>query len=89
MLTPSATGVTGKGKAKVTKALPSSGKYSLSVARPKKKTFYQAFFGGYELSGGCQGPSPTGLPIPCLHEEIAPITSATQVAVSPLKKHKH
>jgi hypothetical protein len=87
VLNPSATGVTGKGKAKATKALPSSGKYSLSVKRPKKKTFYQAFFGGYELSGGCQGPSPTGLPIPCLHEEIAPITSATQIAVSPLKKH--
>ena len=90
LLTPSAAGVTGKGKVKTTKALPSSGKYTMSVTRPKKKTFYQAFFGGYELSGGCQGPSPTGLPIPCLHEEIAPITSATQVAVSPLKKkHKH
>ena len=73
---------------KVTKALPTSGLYSMSVTRPKKKTFYQAFFGGYELSGGCQGPSPTGLPIPCTHEEIAPITSATQVAVSPAKK-KH
>ena len=88
LLAPSLGGITGKGKVKVTKALPTSGLYSMSVTRPKKKTFYQAFFGGYELSGGCQGPSPTGLPIPCTHEEIAPITSATQVAVSPAKK-KH
>ncbi|HXZ57418.1 MAG TPA: hypothetical protein VEG40_07540 [Gaiellaceae bacterium] len=89
LLTPSATGVSGKGKFKSTKKLPKSGSYSLSVSRPKKKTFYQAFFGGYELTGGCQGQSPTGLPIPCLHEEIAPITGA-QIAVSPAKKkHKH
>jgi hypothetical protein len=90
LLTPSLTGISGKGKVKVTKALPASGLYSLSVTRPKKKTFYQAFFGGYELSGGCQGPSPSGnLLIPCTHEEIAPITAATQVAVSPAKKKKH
>ncbi|MGZ4256843.1 MAG: hypothetical protein ACXVRE_03670 [Gaiellaceae bacterium] len=89
LLTPSATGVTGKGKVKTTKALASSGTYTMSVTRPKKKTFYQAFFGGYELSGGCDPtPSPSGQPIPCIHEEIAPITSATQIAVSPLKK-KH
>jgi hypothetical protein len=86
LLSAAATGVTGKGKAKRTKALPKSGAYTLSVTRPKKKTFFQMFFGGYELTGGCQGPSPTGLPIPCLHEEIAPITSANQIAVSPAKK---
>ena len=89
LLAPSLTGVSGKGKVTRTKALPTSGAYSLSVKRPKKKTWYQMFFGGYELTGGCQGPSPTGLPIPCLHEEIAPITSANQIAVSPpKKKHK-
>jgi hypothetical protein len=88
LLAPSAVGVTGKGKDTRTKALPKSGAYSLLVKRPKVKTWYQMFFGGYELSGGCQGPSPTGLPIPCLHEEIAPITSANQIAVSPPKK-KH
>jgi len=87
LLAPSKTGVAGKGKATRTKALPTSGAYSLSVKRPKKKTWYQMFFGGYELQSGCQGVSPTGLPIPCLHEEIAPITSANQIAVSPPKKH--
>jgi hypothetical protein len=87
LLTPSATGITGKGKATRTKALPKSGAYSLSVKRPKKKTWFQMFFGGYELTGGCQGLSPTGLPIPCLHEEIAPITSVNQIALSPPKKH--
>jgi hypothetical protein len=89
LLTPSSDGVTGKGKVKRTKALPNTGAYTISVTRPKKKTFFQMFFGGYELTGGCQGPSPTGLPIPCLHEEIAPITSANQIAVSPLKKKHH
>jgi hypothetical protein len=87
LLTPSKVGVTGKGKATITKALTNTGAYSFSVKRPKKKTWYQMFFGGYELIGGCQGPSPTGLPIPCLHEEIAPITSANQIAVTPKKKH--
>jgi len=89
LLTPSAVGVSGKGKSVRTKALPASGAYTALRTRPKKKTFYQAFFGGWELTGGCQGPSPTGLPIPCLHEEIAPITGA-QIAVAPAKKkHKH
>jgi hypothetical protein len=85
LLTPSALGITGKGKDTRTKALTNSGAYSLSVKRPKKKTWYQMFFGGYELNGGCQGVSPSGLPLPCLHEEIAPITSANQIAVT--KKH--
>jgi hypothetical protein len=90
LLTPSPTGVTGKGKDTRTKKLTNSGAYVLSVKRLKAKTWYQMFFGGYELTGGCQGPSPTGLPIPCTHEEIAPITSANQIAVlPPKKKHKH
>jgi hypothetical protein len=87
LLVATAVGISGRGKPTLTKKLPSSGAYSLSVKRPKKKTWYQMFFGGYELQGGCQGPSPTGLPIPCLHEEIAPITSANQIAVTPKKKH--
>jgi hypothetical protein len=96
LLNPSEVGVAGKNatggpchtcKVPRTKALSNTGAYSLSLKRPKKKSFFQMFFGGYELNGGCQGPSPTGLPIPCLHEEIAPITSANQIAVSPAKKH--
>jgi hypothetical protein len=86
LLTPSKLGLSGKGKNTRTKALTNSGAYSFSVKRPKKKTWYQMFFFGYELKAGC-GPSPTGLPIPCLHEEIAPITTANQIAVSP-PKHK-
>jgi len=88
LLAATAVGISGRGKPTLTKKLPNTGAYSLSVKRPKKKTFFQMFFGGYELTGGCQGPSPTGAPIPCLHEEIAPITSANQIAVSPPKK-KH
>jgi hypothetical protein len=88
LLTPSLVGVSGRGKPVRTKALTSKGTYTLLRTRPKKKSFFQMFFGGYELTSGCQGPSPSGQSIPCTHEEIAPLDSA-QIAVSPPPKKKH
>jgi hypothetical protein len=87
LLNPSKAGILGKSRFGRSGAVTKTGAYSLSRPKPKKKRFFQAIFWGYERSPGCQGPSPSGLPIPCIHEEIAPIPSA-QIAVAPAKRHK-
>ena len=75
-------GLFGTGKPVRTKGLKRSGKYSIARKKPKgKKRFYQMRFENYLLvpSGGdnCEGPSPSGLPIPCNGTSLAPLTSAT------------
>jgi hypothetical protein len=75
-------GLFGTGKAKSTKGIKSNGKYSITIKKPKgKKRFYQMRFENYLLvpSGGdnCEGPSPSGKPIPCNGTSLAPLTSAT------------
>ena len=78
-------GLFGTGKAASTKGVKRTGKYSISRKRPKKKTLYQMRFENYLLvpSGGdnCEGPSPSGLPIPCNGTSLAPLTSANTIAV--------
>jgi hypothetical protein len=69
-------------KSKSTKGLKSNGKYSIAFKKPKgKKRFYSMRFENYLLvpSGGdnCEGPSPSGQPIPCNGTSLAPLTSAT------------
>jgi hypothetical protein len=76
------TGLFGSGKAVSTKGVKSNGKYSITRKKPKgKKRFYQMRFEDYLLvpSGGdkCEGPSPSGQPIPCNGTSLAPLTSAT------------
>jgi hypothetical protein len=62
-------------------ALKAKGTYSFSLSfkkiKSKKKPlrYIQARFENYGLVGGCVGPSPTGLPIPCKGTDLAPITS--------------
>lgn len=75
-------GLFGTGKFASTKGVKSNGKYSITRKRPKgKKRFYQMRFEDYLLvpSGGdnCEGPSPSGQPIPCNGTSLAPITSTT------------
>ena len=75
-------GLFGTGKAYSTKGVKSSGKYSIARKKPKgKKRYYAMRFENYLLvpSGGdnCEGPSPSGAPIPCNGTSLAPITSAT------------
>jgi hypothetical protein len=70
------------GKPASTKAVKSNGKYSITRKRPRgKKRYYQMSFENYLLvpSGGdnCEGPSPSGLPIPCNGTTLAPLTSTT------------
>jgi len=75
-------GLFGTGKFVRTKGLKSNGKYSITRKKPKgKKRFYSMRFENYLLvpSSGdnCEGPSPSGLPIPCNGTSLAPLTSAT------------
>ena len=69
------------GKPASTKGLKSNGKYSISHKKPKGgKRYWQMRFENYLLvpSGGdnCEGPSPSGQPIPCNGTSLAPLTSA-------------
>jgi hypothetical protein len=75
-------GLFGTGKFRSTKGIKSNGKYSIAFKKPKgKKRFYAMRFENYLLvpSGGdnCEGPSPSGSPIPCNGTSLAPLTSAT------------
>jgi hypothetical protein len=77
-------GLFGTGKFVRTKAVKSKGKYSITRKRPKgKKRFYQMRFEDYILvpaSGdNCEGPSPSGQPIPCNGTSLAPLTSSATI----------
>jgi hypothetical protein len=76
---------TGKRIAK-TKKLKANGKYTISRPKVKAKTFFQLRFEGYGIK--CTGPSPSGLPVPCIGEDLAAMTSS-QVKVLPPPKKKH
>ena len=67
------------------KPLKSNGKYTISRPRVKARTFFQMRFENYGTK--CEGPSPSGLPLPCNGEDLAPMTSA-QVRVLPPKRHR-
>jgi hypothetical protein len=85
---PSQAGLVGKGKIVRTPKLGKKGTFTMLRTKPKAKTYFQARFENYGLSGGCMGPSPTGLPIPCLGEAISPMTSAQVLFKPARKKHK-
>jgi hypothetical protein len=82
--------VAGTGK-RVVRSKPikkSKGTFTISRPKVKKKTYFQARFQGYGVEGSCDGPSPSGLPIPCTGTDLGPMTSA-QIKVLPPKKKKH
>jgi hypothetical protein len=88
---PSKAGVEGARRAANT--TPLKGNYFFVARfRVKVPTYFQMRFGGqgtnYQRPGGCTGPSPSGQPIPCAAEYLAPLTSS-QVLVRPVKKKKH
>ena len=84
-------GLFGTGRFAATKAVKSSGKYSISRKRAKgkkaKRNFFQMRFENYLLvpSSGdnCEGASPSGLPIPCNGTSLAPLTSSNTIIVKP------
>lgn len=80
----------GTGKRVVrTKRLKSNGKFTLTRPKVKKKTFFQMRFQNYGIAPPCDGPSPTGLPLPCGGTDLAPLTSAQIKVLPPPKKKKH
>jgi hypothetical protein len=86
---PSVAGLIGQGKRVRSKALKSNGSFSFTRKKVKKKTYFQGRLEDeWALSSGCQGPSPTGQPIPCLEELLSPMTS-NQILVKPPKKKRH
>ena len=82
--------VAGTGKRVVRSKPIKSSKGTFTISRPKvkKKTYFQARFQGYGVEGSCDGPSPSGQPIPCMGTDLGPMTSA-QIKVLPPKKKKH
>jgi len=75
-------GLFGTGKPASTKGVKRTGKYSITRKKPKgKKRFYQMRFENYLLvpstGDNCEGPSPSGQPIPCNGTSLAPLTSTT------------
>jgi hypothetical protein len=79
-------GGTGKRVAR-SKALPGTGKYSIARPNVKFATFFQTRFENYGTS--CEGPSPSGLPVPCKGEDIAAVTSNQIKVLKPKKKRRH
>jgi hypothetical protein len=76
-------GGTGKRVAR-TGRLPTSGNYALSRPSVKFATFFQARFENY-ATPSCAGASPTGLPLKCIGEDIAAVTS-NQVKATKARK---
>ena len=66
--------------------LPASGKYSIARPNVKFATFFQTRFENYGTK--CEGPSPSGLPVPCAGEDIAAITSNQIKVLKPKKRHR-
>jgi hypothetical protein len=67
--------------------LPGTGKYTMARRNVKFATFFQTRFENYTTK--CQGPSPSGLPVPCREERIAAVTSNQVKVLKPRpKKHK-
>ncbi len=72
--------------AKVTRTgkLPKSGKYTVLRPSVKFTTFFQTRFENYVTK--CEGPSPSGLPVPCRGEDLAALTSNQVRATKPKKR---
>ena len=68
------------------KGLPGTGKYSFARPNVKFATFFQTRFENYGTS--CEGPSPSGLPVPCKGEDIAAVTSNQLKVLKPKKKKR-
>jgi len=82
--------VAGTGK-RIVRSKPiktTKGTFTISRPKVKKKTYFQARFQSYGVQGPCDGPSPSGQPIPCTGTDLAPLNSA-QIKVLPPKKKKH
>jgi hypothetical protein len=75
---------TGK-KVAQTRSLPASGRYALSRPSVKFATFFQMRFENYGTPS-CPTPSPTGLPVRCIGEDLAAVTSNQVKATKPRKK---
>jgi hypothetical protein len=74
---------TGK-RVALTRGLLASGRYALSRPSVKFATFFQMRFDSYGTK--CQGPSPSGRPVPCIGEDVAAVTSNQVKATKPRKK---
>lgn len=64
--------------------LPASGKYTIARPSVKFTTFFQTRFENYGTK--CVGPSPSTLPVPCLGEDLAALTSNQVKATKPRKR---
>jgi hypothetical protein len=64
--------------------LPATGKYSILRASVKFTTFFQTRFENYITT--CEGPSPSGLPVPCKGEDLAAVTSNQVKATKPKRR---
>jgi hypothetical protein len=69
-----------------TPKLPATGKYTMARRNVKFATFFQTRFENYTTK--CDGPSPSGLPVPCREERIAAVTS-NQIKVLKPRKRRH
>jgi len=65
----------------------SNGTYSKTRKKVKRKTYFQAFLEDGWAFPTCNGPSPTGQPIPCREEILAPMIS-NQLLVKPPRRHR-
>jgi hypothetical protein len=78
----------GTGKRVVrSRALPATGKYTIRRPSVKFTTFFQARFENYGFET-CDPPSPTGLTVRCLGEDIAAVTSNQVKATKPKKRRR-
>jgi hypothetical protein len=66
----------------------SNGTYSKTRKKVKKKTYFQAFLEDGWAFPSCNGPSPTGQPIPCREEILAPMVSNQVLVKPPKRRHR-
>jgi hypothetical protein len=70
-----------------TTSLKANGTFAATRPKVKKRTFFQIFLNDGWLFQTCAGPSPSGQPIPCVRENLAPMIT-NQIRVLPPKKKK-
>jgi hypothetical protein len=88
-LNPSLVGLTGKTKKPArTKGLKANGSFTITRPKVKKKSYFQARLEDEWALQSCQGPSPSGLPIPCVEELLSPTNSNQLVVKPPKKRHR-
>lgn len=85
--------VAGTGKLMVKKQgtiKKSNGKFTFTVPKVKKKTYFQARFESYGVQGSCDPTSLPGIPVvPCTGTDLGPVNSAQVKVLPPPKKKKH